>query len=157
MSNITVKVILCGVLLASAAAAWSGEELGPLSQYKPELSDEFTQLLKDADIKAGEKTFMRKCSSCHDYKKGGGHGKGPHLWNLFGRKAGTISGFEFSEAMLGSNHEWNYATLNYYLSNTERAVPGRSMNFRGIRRDKQRANLIAFLKQFNDSPPYLPN
>jgi cytochrome c len=152
------KIVLsaASAALLCAATAWSGEAAGPLSSYQPQLSDSFKQLVKEADIAAGENTFMRKCSSCHDYKKTGGHGKGPHLWNVFGRKAGAIAGFEFSDAMRNSGHSWDLATLNYYLTNTENAVPGRIMDFRGIRRDKQRAQLLAFMMQYNDSPPTLP-
>lgn len=134
----------------------AADTTGPLSQYQPPLSETFKQQLRAADLAAGEHSFMRKCSSCHDYKKQGGHGKGPHLWNLLERKAGTVAGFEFSTAMRNSGHTWNISTLNYYLSNTEQAVPGRLMDFRGIRRDKERANLIAFLLRFNDNPPELP-
>jgi len=141
-------LMISGTLIADAT--------GPLSQYQPPLSDAFKQQLREADLAAGENTFMRKCSSCHDHKKQGGHGKGPHLWNLLGRKAGTMEGFEFSPAMRNSGHTWNISTLNYYLINTEQAVPGRLMDFRGMRRDKERANLIAFLRQFNDNPPDLP-
>jgi len=129
---------------------------GPLSQYQPPLSEPFKQQLREADLAAGEHSFMRKCSACHDHQKQGGHGKGPHLWNLLGRKAGTVAGFEFSAAMRDSGHTWSINTLNYYLTNTEQAVPGRLMDFRGIRRDQERANLIAFLRQFNDIPPDLP-
>jgi cytochrome c len=152
------KIVLsaASAVLLCAATAWSGEAAGPLSSYQPQLSDSFKQLVKEADIAAGENTFMRKCSSCHDYKKTGGHGKGPHLWNVFGRKAGAIAGFEFSDAMRSSGHTWDLATLNYYLTNTENAVPGRIMDFRGIRRDKQRAQLLAFMMQYNDNPPALP-
>ena len=155
MNGKLVPTIFGSSFLLLSSVCYS-EEPGPLSHYQPVLSGEFKQLLKEADLAAGEKTFMRKCSSCHDQDKTGGHGKGPHLWNLFGRKAGEIPGFEFSEAMRGSGHTWDYATLNYYLINTEKAVPGRIMDFRGIRKDKDRARLIAYMAKFNDNPPPLP-
>ncbi|MCP4076951.1 MAG: c-type cytochrome [Gammaproteobacteria bacterium] len=127
-----------------------------LSQFEPQLGDKFKTLLRDATPDQGEIIFMRKCSSCHDHEKSGGHGKGPHLWNLMGRKAGSSPGFDYSDAMKQSGHSWNFATLNYYLTNTEQAVPGRIMEFRGIRRDKVRARLLAFLRSFNDNIPPLP-
>lgn len=127
-----------------------------LDRYQPTLSDAFKQQLREADPASGERDFMRKCSSCHDQQQAGGHGKGPHLWNLMGRRAGSLPGFEYSEAMRNSGHTWDIATLNHYLTDTEQAVPGRSMDFRGIRQDKVRARLIAYLLQFNDSPPPLP-
>jgi len=127
-----------------------------LAYYTPTLSAEFRQMLKNADIDAGAAYFNRKCSTCHDHEKGGIHNKGPLLWNVFGRKAGSVSDFEYSEAMKSSTHHWNFATLNYYLTRTDRAVPGRIMNFRGIRDAQTRANLLAYLRQFNDQPPALP-
>jgi cytochrome c len=127
-----------------------------LAHYQPVLSDEFKQLLREADLAAGEEYFMRKCSSCHDSEKSDTHGKGPNLWNIFGRKAGIAKDFEYSDAMRQSGHIWNFATLNYYLTRTERAVPGRIMNFRGIRQDKYRAKLLLFLSTMNDVPPKLP-
>lgn len=131
-------------------------EPGPLHSYDPPLPAAFAEALRKANPANGEKIFMRKCSSCHDHEKDGGNGKGPHLWNVMGRKAGTFPGFQYSDAMRNSGHTWTYATLNYYLTRTDKAVPGRIMDFRGIRRDKVRAKLIAFLRTLNDNPPPLP-
>lgn len=128
-----------------------------LANFTPVLSVEVKQLLQTADATAGEEFFMRKCSSCHDEYKSDTHGKGPNLWNVMGRKAGSSPGFDYSDAMRQSGHTWNYATLNYYLTNTKRAVPGRIMNFKGIRKDKNRAKLLLFLRSMNDNPPPLPD
>jgi cytochrome c len=136
--------------------ALGAQSEGSLSEFKPSLTDEFQTKLRAADTAAGELIFMRKCSSCHDHEKTGGHGKGPHLWNIMGRKAGSAPGFEYSAAMRDSGHIWNYATLNYYLTRTDRAVPGRLMDFRGIRRDAVRAKLLGFLRTLHDNPPPLP-
>lgn len=127
-----------------------------LTHYKPVLSEPFKELLNNAELAEGEQYFMRKCSSCHDSVNSELHGKGPNLWNIFGRKAGSAKGFEYSQAMRQSGHIWNYATLNYYLTRTDQAVPGRIMNFRGIRKDKYRAKLLLFLRSMNDVPPPLP-
>lgn len=127
-----------------------------LPQYQPVLTAEFKALLKTADVAAGEAYFLRKCSSCHDEFKSETHGKGPNLWNVMGRIAGSEEGFEYSDAMRQSGHTWDYATLNYYLTDTKKAVPGRIMNFKGIRKDKDRAKLILFLRSMNDAPPSLP-
>ncbi|VAX11385.1 hypothetical protein MNBD_GAMMA25-1599 [hydrothermal vent metagenome] len=127
-----------------------------LAYYTPILTTEFKQMLRQADIDAGAEFFNRKCSTCHDHKQGGIHNKGPLLWNVFGRKAGSVSAFDYSPAMKATTHTWNYATLNYYLTRTDRAVPGRSMNFRGIRNEQQRANLLAYLRRSNREPPALP-
>ena len=143
------------IAAAWGAAAAAGEP-GPLSSYQPDLPASFVERLRNADTARGEQLFMRKCSSCHDQEKAGGHGKGPHLWNVLGRRAGTIAGFEFSEAMRNSGHTWTFATLNYYLTRTDRAVPGLAMEFRRLRKERDRADLIAYLRTRNDNPPALP-
>ena len=129
----------------------------PLSEYTPKMSEEFKALLRQATPEQGAQIFERKCSSCHDAEKNGGHGKGPHLWNVVGRKAGSAPGFDgYSEAMKSSGHVWTLDALNYYLTRTDVAVPGRVMNFRGIRRDKVRARLLRFLHSLSDNPAPLP-
>lgn len=150
-----LRALAAATLLGWAAVA-GAQEPGPLSSYDPPLPDSFAERLRNADLARGEQLFMRKCSSCHDQEKEGGHGKGPHLWNVLGRRAGSIAGFEFSEAMRNSGHTWSFATLNYYLTRTDRAVPGLAMEFRGLRREKDRADLIGYLRTRNDNPPPLP-
>lgn len=142
-------------LLSMSVSEQVYAEEDSLREFKPVLSEEFKVMLRTASVEQGEMIFMRKCSSCHDHKKIGGHGKGPHLWNVLGRQAGTSPGFYFSKAMSGSGHRWSLANINYYLTNTERAVPGRIMEFRGIRQDEVRADLLAFLRTLNDNPPPL--
>ncbi len=127
-----------------------------LGKYTPILEKNFIKILNNTVPEKGEVIFMRKCSSCHEHEKNGTHWKGPRLWNIFGRKAGNEPNFEYSDAMQNAGHTWNYATLNYYLTRTDRAVPGRSMNFRGIKSDKSRASLIRFLSTLSDTPQPLP-
>lgn len=144
------------VLLAFSVSELALANEQSLRELKPSLSEPFKRLLREASIEEGEEIFMRKCSSCHDHKKTGGNGKGPHLWNLLERQAGTQPGFYFSEAMKASEHLWDLASINYYLTNTERAVPGRIMEFRGIRQDEIRAPLLKFLHGLNDNQQPLP-
>lgn len=129
---------------------------GAMPGFTPSLDAGLKARLGQADLAAGERFFERRCSQCHDTAKEGGHGKGPHLWNVFGRKAATIPGFKFSDAMQQAAVTWDYATLDYYLADTERAIPGRAMNFIGIPDDRLRASVIAYLRTFNDTPPSLP-
>lgn len=144
-------LILLSGLIAIVALPAQAEDTS-LKTVKPELSDDFKTLMAEADMEKGASIFERKCSQCHDSAKDGGHGKGPHLWNVVGRKAGTAEGFpEYSDAMQGIGISWSLANLNYYLTNTKKAVPGRTMNFRGIRKDKDRAALIKFLHSLKDS------
>jgi cytochrome c len=154
-------LIGCSSMLNSGSEVLSNpspkSDSSALSHYTPTLSSDFKILLQQADVVAGKEYFMRRCSSCHANKKSNTSALGPNLWNVFGRRAGSLSNFEYSEAMRQSGHIWNFATLNYYLIKTERAVPGRIMNFRGIRQDNYRAKLLLFLSTMNDIPPKLPN
>ena len=143
------------IILLFPYTAWSDNNGATLAEYQPVLSDEFKQLLRNADLAAGEAYFMRKCNTCHDYEKTGSHQEGPLLWNILGKKAGSADNFEYSTAMQQSGHTWTLATLNYYLTRTDRAVPGLNMNFRGIKKDKLRANLIAYIRTLHDNPPPL--
>ncbi len=124
--------------------------------YKATMTPELAARLKKADLAAGENLFERKCSQCHDGEKTGGHAKGPFLWNVFGRKAGTAPGFEYSEPMMKAGVTWDFATLDYYLANTERAVPGKAMNFPGIEDADLRAAVVVRLRKMADKPAKLP-
>ena len=155
MKRSLVQALLV-IVLGFYAAARASEDQTSLAVYQPVLSDEFKEMLRNGDPSEGEAQFMRKCSSCHDHRKDGGNGKGPHLWNIMGRKAGTNPGFQYSDAMRNSGHVWTYATLNYYLTRTDRAVPGRIMDFRGISKDSERADLLLFIRSLDDDLPPLP-
>lgn len=147
------RFVIIGALIGGGPAL---AESGPLSGYNPPLSPELRALLRAASAEAGAAVFERKCANCHDGAKDGKPSKGPNLWNVFGRKAAGSSAFKYSEAMRKSGHIWTYATLDYYLSDTERAVPGKSMNLTGLRSPEMRADLLAYLRTLNDEPPALP-
>jgi cytochrome c len=146
--------MLAAAVLALPARPVLGQ--GPLARYDPPLDPAFAKLIANADLAAGQRFYDRKCSQCHDAEKSGDNAKGPHLWNVMGRQAATRAGFPFSAAMKALGKPWTYATLDYYLADTERAVPGREMNFVGIPDAVTRANVIAYLRTLHDSPPPLP-
>ncbi|MCB1955767.1 MAG: c-type cytochrome [Rhodocyclaceae bacterium] len=142
--------------LFMALAPSLGRAEGPLASFEPTLAPEMAAAIRSADLEAGARYFERKCSQCHDGAKDGGNFKGPHLWNVFGRVAGTHAGFRYSDAMKAVGKPWSFTTLDYYLSDTERAVPGREMNFAGITNPAERANLLAYLSTLADTPPPPP-
>ena len=150
--RLAALLFLAGMDAVPAAAADASFATG----FRPAVTPELKTRLVQGDAAAGERFFERKCSQCHDGDKTGGHAKGPFLWNLFGRKAGTITGFEFSPALRAAGIAWDYATLDYYLADTERAVPGKAMNFVGIPDAALRAAVILHLRTLNDVPPPLP-
>lgn len=154
--QLVLGMCLVAVVLAARADA-GGASAMPAAEPSPGLTPELVARLNQADLAAGARFFERKCSQCHDGEKSGGHAKGPFLWNVFGRSAGTIPGFVFSDAMKRSGITWNYATLDHYLADTERAIPGWAMNFTGITDDRLRAAVVVFVSRLADSPPSLPS
>jgi cytochrome c len=86
------------------------------------------------------------CAACHAMEPGR-HMTGPSLAGMWGRKAGAAPGFaRFSAALRNSDLVWNETTLDAWLANPAKAVPGNYMQFGGIADAKVRADLIAFLR-----------
>jgi cytochrome c len=102
------------------------------------------------DAEAGQGVFKRMCFPCHDAGPGAKVKLGPPLNGLDGRPAGTMQGFNYSEANKSSGITWNDATFAEYIKNPMQRMPGTRMAFAGIRDDKDIGNLWAYLKQFSD-------
>lgn len=99
-----------------------------------------------ADAVAGEKVFAR-CKICHSVQAGAPSPVGPNLHGVFGRKAGTVEGFNYSEAMKNSGIVWDDETLTKYLRDPRGSMPGNKMAFPGLKNDDEMANLLAYLHQ----------
>lgn len=98
-------------------------------------------------IKAGEAVYGR-CIACHSL---GYDRTGPRHCGLFGRRAGSASGFTYSDAMKQSKIVWNEKTLDRFLADPMKAMLGTSMGYAGVKDGQDRADLIAYLKQANES------
>jgi cytochrome c len=100
-----------------------------------------------ADANAGEAVYSR-CLACHAlaYDR-----TGPRHCGLFGRKAGSVKGFAYSDAMKRSGITWGEKTLDRFIADPIRTVPGTAMGYDGVKDPKERADLIAFLKRANGS------
>ena len=99
-----------------------------------------------ADLAKGETLYNRMCKSCHamDTKT---RRSGPHFEGLWGRKAGAVEGFRYrSKAYAESGIVWNAQTLNPFLENPRKMMPGTNM-IMVVRDAKQRADLIAYLEK----------
>lgn len=96
------------------------------------------------------------CAACHSLEPGR-HLTGPSLADLFGRKAGTVAGFQrYSEALKRSDIVWNEQTLDAWLRDPAKFIPGNDMVFPGIQSDTVRRGLIAFLKSADSNPAASP-
>jgi cytochrome c len=94
---------------------------------------------------ASEPGAFSQCKACHSVEPGK-NGIGPTLAGIYGDKAATVPGFEFSEAMKNSGLTWNQATLDRYLTDPRGVVPGTKMAFGGVKDAAQRQAIINYLK-----------
>lgn len=114
-------------------------------------------LLSSADVSAGESSYNKKCTTCHNHEKGGSHMTGPNQWNIVNRPKGSAEGFNYSKAILAlKDKKWGYDELNGFLNNPKKYMPGTLMAFAGIKDAKERANVIAYMRTFSDSPAPIP-
>ena len=93
-------------------------------------------------IKGGQ--VYQRCIGCHSLDR---NRTGPKHCGLFGRKAGTAEGYQYSTAMSKSAIVWDKHSLDNFIQAPLRAVPGTTMGFSGIKDKQDRYDLIAYLKQ----------
>jgi cytochrome c len=103
-----------------------------------------------ADVAAGEQTF-KKCLVCHSIGADAKNKVGPVQNGLDGRKAGTVEGFNYSDANKNSGITWNEQTFKQYIKAPQAMIPGTKMTFAGVTDPQEADNLWAYLKQFDRS------
>lgn len=101
--------------------------------------------MAEGDPAAGEKVF-KKCKACHviDKKK---NRLGPHLIGVIGRTSGSVEGFKYSKAMQAAGITWDETTIDEYLTDPKGYVPKNKMAFKGLKKEEDRANVIAYIKE----------
>ena len=122
---------------------------------KEEIIEPISALLASASMDNGEKLF-KKCATCHNYEKGGANKVGPQLWNLINRPKANVEGFAYSKALAEYGGEWGYEELAEFLYKPKKYIKGTKMNFAGLKKVKDRADLVYFLRAQSDSPIPLP-
>lgn len=91
----------------------------------------------------GQKLYLSRCIACHSIDVSMA---GPSHRGVYGRKAGSVNDFEYSKALKKSNVTWNEKTLNKWLTNPEKFIPGQKMGI-SVSDATERDDLIAFLKE----------
>tara|TARA_B100001778_G_scaffold76824_1_gene61903 strand:- start:737 stop:1630 length:894 start_codon:yes stop_codon:yes gene_type:complete len=119
---------------------------------KPKLT--FEEELALASVEAGLK-LSKKCTACHSLKSGGPNGVGPTLWNIVNAPKASIDGYSYSNGLSSIGGSWTVQDLNMWLKSPKKYAPGNKMSFAGLRKAKDRANMVAFLNSISDKP--IPN
>ncbi len=107
-----------------------------------------TASAQSGNAAAGEKDFV-VCRACHQIGPGAKNLVGPSLNGVVGRKAGSVPGFQYSEANKNSGITWTPEELFTYLEAPQKVVPRTKMVFPGVKDAQKRHDIIAFLSQYN--------
>jgi len=111
------------------------------------------------DNGAGAAVFAKHCKACHQLGDGAANRIGPQLNGIFGRRAGAVDGFAYSQPMLRTGADgliWTRETLNAFVENPKSMVSRTKMTFRGLASGDERAALLTYLRRFSDNPANLP-
>ncbi|MGC2809027.1 MAG: cytochrome c family protein [Bradyrhizobium sp.] len=112
-------------------------------------------LLASASAERGAQ-IAKQCQICHNVEEGKGPKIGPDLYGVVDRPVASQPGFSYSAALKAKGGKWTFAALNKWITNPRADVPGTSMTFAGLSRDKQRADVIAYLDTLSKNPVPLP-
>lgn len=110
------------------------------------------------DPEQGAKVF-RQCTGCHQIGPEATSRIGPHLNEIFGRQAASLDDFPYSKSMVRAGNDgliWDLRTLDAYIANPRALVSGTRMSFRGVREAQDRADLLAYMRDFTASPADIP-
>jgi cytochrome c len=99
----------------------------------------------------GAKIF-KKCAACHSIAESGGNKIGPALWSVLGRKAGSVSDYKYSKAMVAYGKVWTFDEMNGFLIKPKEWVKGTKMSFAGLKNEKDRAAVILYMNKNNSNP-----
>jgi cytochrome c len=133
----------------------TGAEQGPAAA-KEAPPPPIAPLLASADPAAGETIAKRQCASCHTFNEGGKNGVGPNLYGVIGRPHGGLPSFNYSAAIKSKEGPWTYEDLNAWLKKPAAYAPGTRMAYAGLNSDKQRADVIDYLRTLSANPAPLP-
>ena len=129
-------------------ASVTGETSGGGGGEKPaeEKIESVLPLLASADVAHGQ-TVFKACAACHDASEGGPNKVGPNLWGVVGRPHAAHEGFAYSDALKAfAGKPWSYDEINHFIANPKHYAPGTKMTFAGLKAEKDRIDLTAFLK-----------
>ena len=130
-------------------------EVGGAGEVIEEIYD-LGALLIGADLSRGERSFKAKCASCHTIDEGGADGTGPNLYATMGAAKQSHSGFNYSGALSATDGDWSWERMDAWLENPSSYARGTSMAFAGLKRDDERAAVLAYLASYSPDAPEPP-
>ena len=105
-----------------------------------------------ADIENGKHKFVQ-CAACHTLTQGGPNMIGPNLYGVFGRKAGTATGYDYSDGVKAAGFTWDADHINTWITDPRTMIANTKMTFVGLKDAKDRTDVIAYLKVETTPPP----
>ncbi len=143
--------ILMGACALLAGCGQASET--PPAAAAPEMTDEQRAIVlaslpapyNTADLANGKAKFGL-CKSCHTIADGGANMTGPNLHGVFGRKAGALADYKYSDAVKNAGFDWDAERLDKWLAEPRTFLPGTKMSFAGLKDAKDRVDLIAYVK-----------
>jgi cytochrome c len=98
------------------------------------------------DAASGQQVFNNACRTCHTTREEDNR-LGPHLYNITGREAGSVPGYDYSSAMKGAGFLWDKAKLERFIADPDELVPGNRMKpYSGLASAADRARIVTFLQ-----------
>ena len=98
------------------------------------------------EVKTAMPAAVRQCALCHSFEKGGERRAGPNLFGIIGEQAGVRPGFSFSPAMKGSGIVWSPATLDAFIAQPHKVIPGTRMAFAGESDPTRRRIIVEYMQ-----------
>jgi cytochrome c len=156
-----ISIIGSGMLveptqLAKSAYPIEGvADASPAVAAKPAEIEPVGPLLVKADIDHGAQ-IARQCQACHNFAKGGPNMVGPNLYGVVGGPHDHKADYSYSDAMQAFVGNWDYESLNKFITKPQDYVKGTKMGFAGLKKIQDRADVIAWLRTQADTPVPLP-
>lgn len=145
MRALTTTIAATALALALAACGSPPEDQAADSSAPAAATPAAATSAAATTAAGGKPAAFAQCAACHAVEPGK-HGVGPSLAGVYGTKSGDIAGYAFSEAMKSANLTWDDATLDQYLTNPMKMVPGTKMTYAGLADPAQRKAVIEYLK-----------
>ena len=135
------------VATVTTVASTTSAETGLVSSE----SGNIMALFASTSAADGTKVF-KKCLACHSIEKGGPNKIGPNIFGVLNRKAGSVSGYKYSKAMLAYGKVWSFEEINGFLTKPKDWIKGTKMSFAGLKKAKDRAAVILYMNENTDNP-----